>query len=38
MLLVVMAASQNSPGVIVVVGQILVVEVLLIATRCGPPT
>jgi hypothetical protein len=37
MLLVVMATSQNSLDVIVV-GQILVIEVLLIATRCGPPT
>ena len=37
MLLVVMEASQNSLDIIVV-GQILVIEVLLIATRCGPPT
>lgn len=41
MLLVVMAASQISLGndfIVGVVGQILVIEVLLIATRCGPPT
>jgi hypothetical protein len=34
MLLFVMAASQNYSAVELV----LVIEVLLIATRCGPPT
>jgi hypothetical protein len=34
MLLVVMATSQNS----IALELILVIEVLLIATRCGPPT
>jgi hypothetical protein len=36
MLLYVMATSQNLAAV--VRSQILVIEVLLIATRCGPPT